>query len=305
MRQLLALPLALAAATLAACADASDPTGVAAAPTDRPLAAITSVVDECATPRTGWIFCDDFETSRISKYFEYDSAGGKFVRRAAVGHGNSYGMKVRYDSATVNAGSLKIAFGARPSSYFRPVDAGTAKYREIFWRVYLRTQAGWTGGGGYKLSRATIFANSSWAQAMIAHNWSGSSSKDLLAIDPASGTDTAGVLKTTKYNDMANLRWLGAARSVTPIFDAAHVGQWYCIEVHARVNDAGVANGVQEMWINDVLEARRANMNWIGRYSAYGINAVFLENYWNAPGSPKRQERYLDRFVVSTQRIGC
>src|SRR5690606_16146937 len=39
-------------------------------------------------------------------------------------------------------------------------------------------------------------------------------------------------------------------------------------------------------------------------YSAYGINALLLENYWNN-GSPRQQERYFDNLVVSTQRVGC
>ena len=42
----------------------------------------------------------------------------------------------------------------------------------------------------------------------------------------------------------------------------------------------------------------------ITQYQEYGLNAVFLENWWNA-GSPVAQERYLDNFVISTERIGC
>ena len=41
-----------------------------------------SVVNECATPRADWIWCDDFEENRLRRYFEYDSAGGSFVRAA-------------------------------------------------------------------------------------------------------------------------------------------------------------------------------------------------------------------------------
>ena len=47
-----------------------------------------------------------------------------------------------------------------------------------------------------------------------------------------------------------------------------------------------------------------SDLQWHGSYSAYGINTVFLENYWN-DGAPQPQERYFDHFVVSTQRIGC
>jgi len=45
-------------------------------------------------------------------------------------------------------------------------------------------------------------------------------------------------------------------------------------------------------------------LNFVDSYTDYGINAIFIENYWNS-GSPKEQQRYFDNFVVSTKRIGC
>ncbi len=71
-----------------------------------------------------------------------------------------------------------------------------------------------------------------------------------------------------------------------------------------RLNDPGLSNGVQEFWIDGNLEARRDGLNFVGSYMGYGINAIFIENYWNS-GSVKEQERYFDNFVVSTERIGC
>ncbi|HET9986317.1 MAG TPA: Ig-like domain-containing protein [Longimicrobiales bacterium] len=262
------------------------------------------LANECATPRSGWIWCDDFDQDRLSRYFEVTTDNGSFGRVAGVGADGSTGMRARWSTAgQVAAGNLKLAFGRTPSSYMRPVDAGTANYREIYWRVYVRNQPGWTGGGGYKFTRAAVFANSSWAEAMIAHVWTGGTSSTL-TLDPASGTDDAGNLKTTTYNDFNNLRWLGAVTGKTPIFDAAHVGQWYCVESHVRLNDAGQSNGVFEFWVNGALEARSANLNWLGSFSAYGINSILLENYWNT-GAPQPEERYFDNFVVSTQPIGC
>ncbi len=158
-----------------------------------------------------------------------------------------------------------------------------------------------------KLSRATSFVSAtSWAQAMIAHVWSGGSAAtwDYLVIDPASGTDTAGAVRTTTYNDFPNLRWLGGVRGTAPLFAPASRDRWHCVEAHARLNDAGAANGLFEIWVDGQLDARREGLNWVGTYAAYGINAVFVENYWNA-GSPVVQERYLDNLVVSTTRIGC
>ncbi|HSG47707.1 MAG TPA: hypothetical protein VLA43_07855, partial [Longimicrobiales bacterium] len=82
------------------------------------------------------------------------------------------------------------------------------------------------------------------------------------------------------------------------------VGEWQCVEARVRLNDAGQSNGVFQLWINGSLEAERTGLNWVGAFDDYGLNAVYLENYWNA-GSPVAQERYLDNFVVSTTPIGC
>ena len=263
-----------------------------------------SLVNECSRPQSAWIWCDDFDQDRTGQYFEYDSRGGRFVRATGVGVGGSGAMRARFNAGDINAGSLKLAFGRTPDSYFRPVDNGTANYRELYWRFYLRNAPGWTGGGGDKLARAVVFAGSNWSEALVAHLWSGGSGSNYLVIDPVSGTDAQGNLRTTRYNDFGNFRWLGARTSSTPIFDAAHVGQWYCVETRVRVNDPGQSNGIFELWIDGDLEARVTNLNWVGSYNAYGINALFLENYWN-DGSPRQQERYFDNLVVSTQRIGC
>jgi hypothetical protein len=264
------------------------------------------VVNECATPRPGWIWCDDFEQDRLGRYFEYNAEKGSFVRAPGVGIGGSFGMRARWDHVgQVEAGSLHLAFGKTPRGYFKPVDDGTALYRDVFWRMHVRLQPGWRGGGADKLSRAIGFASRDWAEAMIAHVWSGKD-KDAayLALDPASGTDQFGLLQTEKYNDFAKLRWLGFTRGNTPLFADSAAGRWYCVEAHARLNDSGQSNGTFELWIDGRLDARKDGLNWAGMVPTYGINAIFLENYWNS-GAVQPEERYFDNFVVATQRIGC
>src|SRR5690606_15135113 len=176
-----------------------------------------SLVNECSRPQSAWIWCDDFDQDRTGQYFEYDSRGGRFVRATGVGVGGSGAMRARFNAGDINAGSLKLAFGRTPDSYFRPVDNGTANYRELYWRFYLRNAPGWTGGGGDKLARAVVFAGSNWSEALVAHLWSGGSGSNYLVIDPVSGTDAQGNLRTTRYNDFGNFRWLGARTSSTPI----------------------------------------------------------------------------------------
>ncbi len=90
-----------------------------------------------------------------ASYFEYDQRHGRFVRESGAGVGRSTGMRAEYLPGDPHGGFLHLAFGKTPSAYMKPVDAGTARYREIYWRFDLRLQPGWTGGGADKLTRAT------------------------------------------------------------------------------------------------------------------------------------------------------
>jgi uncharacterized protein YjdB len=257
----------------------------------------------CASPGSGWIFCDDFEQDQMSRYFEWGNPNGSFARVTGVGTDGSTGMRARFAAGQVTAGDLKLAFGRTPDPYFRPVDAGTANYRDVYWRLYVRTQSGWLGGAGWKFTKTIVFANSNWAEAAVGH-LTGLYTEPYLTLYSASGTDAAGNLRTTTYNDFANFRDLGFTAGSTQLFSTTNSNKWYCVEARMRLNDAGQSNGVFQYWIDGNLEAQQTGLNWVGNYSAYGINALFLENY-NNDGAPQAQERYFDNVVVSTQRIGC
>ncbi len=60
------------------------------------------LVNECATSRREWIWCDDFEQDRLRRYFEYDDASGNIVRAAGIGVEGSFGM--RWGSPRANGG---------------------------------------------------------------------------------------------------------------------------------------------------------------------------------------------------------
>jgi hypothetical protein len=72
-----------------------------------------------------------------------------------------------------------------------------------------------------------------------------------------------------------------------------------------KLNNRHAADGVLEYWIDGQLEAQREGLDWIGDYHDYGINAVYLEQYWTSVPFTQAQQRYWDNFVVSTARIGC
>ncbi len=269
-------------------------------------------VGECADSagvQRGWLWCDTFETNRLARYFEYDSAAGRFVRDSGVGRNGSWGLRATFRPGFSSSGALKLGVGKTPAGLRSVGD--TIKFHELYWRIYVRFDTGWSGGAGTRLLAATSLVNRRGAQAMSGYVWPGSTppADKYVYIDPASGTDRAGNVRTLKYNDWANLRFLGTVRdSISPV-DSLHVGTWSCLEGHVRLNDSTQANGLFELWVDDTLRARRSDLVWVGAaYQGFGVNAIVIDNAWRTGvlGSTSRsQSRTFDNFIVSTHRIFC
>jgi hypothetical protein len=206
-------------------------------------------------------------------------------------------MLSHYDRGSPGVGNRKVFFGDSPTG--RVVKPGDS-YEEVYWRIYVKHQHGWTGGGPAKLSRATSIVSGSWAQAMIAHVWS---EKEALTLDPASGVRGENVVTTT-YNDFHNLRWLGNhPPSRMKLFSTEEAGRWVSVEARVKLNTPGRQDGINQLWIDGRLETERTGLDWRGDYTGHGINAIFLETYWNE-GSPVTQSRWIDNFVISAKPIG-
>jgi hypothetical protein len=228
-----------------------------------------------------------------------DSSGeiDNSVKFGKVGGSMIAGFKINQVSGD---GNRKIAFGDFTNS--KVTVKTEQKYNEIYWRIYVKHEHGWEGSPK-KFSRATSIVSDNWQQAMIAHVWSGADNS--LTLDPASGvyrqTDS---ITTTGYNDFDNLSWLGnKPSSEFRISATKESGYWVLVESRAKLNTPGKNDGINQLWIDGRLEAERKNLNFRGKYTRHGINAVFLESYWNE-GSVKTQGRWFDNFVVSTKAIG-
>ncbi len=238
------------------------------------------------------VWYDDFDGPE-KPYTELQ--GGLDDSEAFGGQGRS--MLSVYERGTRGVGNRKVFFGDSPTG--KVVRKGES-FDDVYWRIYVKHQHGWTGGGPAKLSRATSIVSPRWAQAMIAHVWS---SGEALTLDPASGVRGDRIV-TTRYNDFPNLRWLGNKPvSQFKLHSTPEAGRWVCVEARATLNTPGKKDGLNQLWIDGHLEARRKNLDWRGTYTGHGINAVFLETYWNS-GSPVTQKRWIDNFVISTRPIG-
>jgi hypothetical protein len=241
------------------------------------------------------IWYDDFSNKKT--YLE--SSG-------AIDHTESFGteggsMKAGFKKGEVNGeGNRKLAFGDFPDGS-NIVNKGK-HFDEVYWRIYVKHEYGWEGTPA-KMSRATSIVSDSWQQAMIAHVWSGDNNS--LTLDPARGvrgqTDS---IVTKGYNDFNNLKWLGNNPcSAFQISSREESGYWVLVEAGAKLNTPGKSDGSCRLWIDGRLEAERTNLNFRGNYTKHGINAVFLESYWNK-GASKTEGRWYDNFVVSTKPVG-
>lgn len=239
------------------------------------------------------IWYDDFD-GPPKKYGE----GSIRIEQEETFGGTGQSFEHFYDKGSRGSGGCKVFFGDSPTG--SPVIQKGKRFEDVYWRVYVKHQYGWTGGGPDKLSRATSMVSSNWAQAMIAHVWSSGQS---LTLDPASGVRGANIV-TTKYNDFDNLRWLGNKPvSNFKIHSTEEAGWWVCVESRAKINSPGQRDGSNQLWLDGRLEAERKNLDWMGSYTKHAINAVFLEAYWNN-GSPVAQYRWLDNYVISSAPIG-
>ena len=267
-------------------------------------AELASECERLPIPSDTVLWCDDFENTDLpssgrveDNYYDFSDAGGSLRRVSTEAKSGRFALEQHYRRAGAqSAGYFSRTFGKSPVSSQSHSDR---RFREIYWRFYVKHPSSFAGFPS-KLTRATVFAAKNRAQAMIAHVWLESDAQKAWLLDPASGTDKAGSLRSTRWNDFANLRWLGRRKGKAAIAR----GQWQCVEVHVALNDPARANGRFSLWVDGVLSARASDLNWLGDFQDFGINAVMIESYWNA-GSPAVQSRYIDSLIIAEQRIGC
>ncbi len=266
--------------------------------------AAESFCPDGSAPAPGVIWCDSFEDADLGpgstvgeNYFDFSPGSDtqNMVRTNTESIDGNYALQNHWDAGAGvgSTGSFMRTFGRNPVN---SQSHSSQDFDSIYWRIYVKLQDGFSGQPN-KLTRAFVFAESNWAQAMIAHVWSPANGP--LYLDPASGVNlTTNLLETTGWNQASN--YLGQIQGSTTMAPDT----WYCVEVHAQLNTPGQTDGVFEFWRDDVLQGSRSDLNWRGSWDEYGINTVMISDYWNET-SPKEQARYLDALVISTQRIGC
>ena len=241
------------------------------------------------------IWYDDFRNEK-----PYLESSGEIDSAESFGSGSG-SMKAGFKKGEINGeGKRDLAFGDFPDG--TNIVRKGEHFDEIYWRIYVKHEYGWEGAPA-KMSRATSIVSDNWQQSMIVHVWSGEANS--ITLDPASGVKgQSDSILTRKYNDFDNLRWLGNKPcSAFQISSKEESAYWVLVEASTKLNTPGLSDGSCRLWIDGRLEAERTKLNFRGRYTKHGINAVFLESYWNE-GASKTEKRYYDNFVVSTKPVG-
>jgi hypothetical protein len=244
---------------------------------------------------TDVIWYDDFKNEKA-----YMESSGEIDYTESFGS-NSGSMKAGFKKGNIDGeGKRDLAFGDFPGE--TNIVSKGKHFDEIYWRIYVKHEYGWEGAPA-KMSRATSIVSEKWQQAMIMHVWSGEANS--ITLDPASGVKgQSDSIITRGYNDFDNLRWLGNKPcSEFQISSKDESGYWVLVEASTKLNTPGKSDGSCKLWIDGRLEAERTKLNFRGRYTKHGINAVFLESYWNR-GAIKTEGRWFDNFVVSTKPVG-
>ncbi|MBX7084355.1 MAG: hypothetical protein K1X88_34435 [Nannocystaceae bacterium] len=253
----------------------------------------------------GWVLCEDFEALQdpASAFFEYQDGEGAFVLDDAGGASGRRSMRVTYRPGVEGAGYLSAAFGRNPIVFGDVPQASTdSDFQSVYWRLRVKTQAGWPGVGPGHLTSATSFASAMWNQAMNARLRSDGDNVVLLGEPTTCVQDDQ--VACSGYEDPAGSRGLGGLVGATPLFAAKNADRWFCVEAHVALNSPGESDGVFEFWVDGELQNGAYDLDWRGSWTDYGINLITIENLWPG-GAPSELERSIDDFVISTKPIGC
>lgn len=259
-------------------------------------------------------FAESFETGSpqtfLSQSYGNISTSSRYSIQSAVRASGMYGLRYHFMIGTSNVGEYTTQhFGDSPAGPVHPNGAGN-HYNDIYiqFKLYYSLGYDWSAGNNKIMIIGTqddrnhdnVCCNP-WVSHYIT----------ILAgnAGPRGFFDAEGNNKIS-----ASGQWFGLSPNING-YDSLNryfinPGRWYTIEVHKRLNDVGMNNGIFEVWINGLKVAEYFTVTyrvpWDGTYGtnfAYGTNFVMLTTYINNP-APRDQDIYYDDVKFSTTYIG-
>ena len=275
------------------------------------IALTTAVVlVQAQGPVTGVFFSDGFESGVVGSVFNssfYGNTGGsQFAVQTNVHAGGLWALRHTIPANTIE-GNIQYATQHFGDSIAGPVyPAGTGQH---FYDLYVQYKVYYSPGydfDGYTYKQLIIGTQDDRSHGNACCNpWV---SHYMTIYEPGRS-----LLAEANNKQGASNQWVGFRQNQSGYSDSnllvTQSGRWYTIEVHRRLNDSGVDNGVFEMWVDGVPLSVHNNVRyrvpWNGTFGAnftYGTNFVMISDYGGP--SPATQSIYWDDFKFSTTYIG-
>jgi len=260
---------------------------------------------ECPQPLPpDWIFCEDFDaaTDPASRFFEFDIDPAMEVVDT-VGASGTSSLQVTHVLGEVGQSSVSVAFGRNPAvtDPDPPQPWPNEDFDEVFARVRLKMDEDWpdTGPGAFLVMAAYGSSDRGEASRLLLEALA-----PQFVATPSTCVAPDGTLACSRDNDPAQTP-LTALEGRTPLFSTAYADAWHCVEVHMKLNAPGGADGLVEVWVDDVLEVSQAGLDWRGPWQDYGINLFQIPSGGRRGDSPTVFRRWVDDVAIARSRIGC
>jgi hypothetical protein len=264
---------------------------------------------ECANPKSDWIFCEDFESDPfLAQWQEVSHKNDRQVRETNTTHVFS------------GQSSLKLIFplldqtgGGWMHHWWQPA----SNQGEVFLRWYVKYSSGFNYGG-WDLKMAGLEAHlpgvryrpgagfvpdGTWYQSRVS----------ALGVPDPRGPEGAEEPFFYYYHPDQISPWgdFGYQNRFpqVPFQD----NRWYCIEIGVKPNTVqtnpngsytGLYDGEQTLWIDGVEKAYYNGIRWRMNPNVQ-MNDLFQSAWVGTPLATSVQYRWEDNYVVSTKRIGC
>ncbi|MHA6485002.1 cohesin domain-containing protein [Paenibacillus sp. strain BS8-2] len=269
------------------------------------------IVNECDLMDDDWLFCDTFETNKLTEYYGFSQRWGRLLHRTeglynsralASYFGYYEGDKLEGQPYPIHGTKLKLAVGKTPdNAVYKPAGDPAIAERDLYWRFFLRNKTQEIGDSVIQYGPlARVYGYGAGDTPIMQIEIDHPNADGTLVSKLSTGQfDTSGQPTGTAVE--------AELTGTTPIMRADQAGAWRMIEIHAKLNDPGQTNGVYELWIDGELESSQEGIDWVGSYTDYGINAIEIYNNNNDPAGPigsDNEFRVFDNLIVSRERIG-
>lgn len=180
--------------------------------------------------------------------------------------------------------SLKSTFADLTRATGPYLDRATPTVSELYARFFVRASPGFTWGSPY---------------TTIGSFGAGTTAPIISLVNTTAGTPyiQAQTVKEAGYGSESFIQNQGTAATIS--------SSWVCFETRVRYNTPGVANGIIQYWMDNVLKGDYQNREFLGSATSDLAPSTAQQSYVRLYNDRGTGDLYVDQLQISNQRLGC